>query len=135
MALRYARAKLTSGKIIAWGSSYSASLVLKIIGEQPELADGVVAFSPGEYFTAQGKPKDWIAQSSKRLNIPTFITSAHGEQQSWAAIFKVIPAASKTSYTPKGKGQHGSRSLWDRFSDSDGYWQAVGSFLKAHFGS
>jgi len=39
-----------NSKIIAWGSSYSSALVLKLVGDKPALADAVLSFSPGEYF-------------------------------------------------------------------------------------
>ena len=46
--LQYANKHYSNSKVIAWGSSYSASLVLKVAGDHPELVDGVLAFSPGE---------------------------------------------------------------------------------------
>ena len=129
-ALLYAR-KLAGKdtKIIAWGSSYSSALVLQLAGEKPELADAVLAFSPGEYFKKSGKPKDWISRSAKPLNIPVFITSAKPEKGRWLAIFKAIKSKKKVGFVPKTKGNHGSRVLWNKFSDSKEYWLAVTQFL------
>jgi len=129
-ALLYARNLAgKDSKIIAWGSSYSSALVLQLIGEKPDLADAVLSFSPGEYFNKSGKPANWIKQSAQSINVPVFITSAKSEKGRWSAIFKTIKSKNKVSFTPKTKGNHGSRALWDKFSDSKAYWLAVTQFL------
>ena len=130
-ALSYAH-KLAGkdSKIIAWGSSYSSALVLQLVGEKPELADVVLSFSPGEYFTKSGKPLNWIQKSASSINIPVFITSSKSEQHRWSAIFKSIKSKNKLGFVPKTKGNHGSRALWDKFSDSGAYWEAVTQFLE-----
>lgn len=132
-ALAYARRHFAKGKLIAWGSSYSAALVLQIAGEQPGLVDGVLAFAPGEYFGRSGKPGNWIQESAKNIRVPVFITSARDERDRWAAIFQAIPGENKGSYIPETPGNHGSRALWEKFADSPGYWQAVTAFLKKYF--
>lgn len=129
-ALRYARTKYRPGTLIAWGSSYSASLVLKLAGDEPELLDAAMAFSPGEYFTRMGKPADWIRTSAAAIEQPVFITSARKEHGAWAAIAEAIPSATKTTFVPDTEGNHGSRALWARFPDSKAYWSAVESFLQ-----
>ena len=129
-ALKWARANQADGKLVLWGSSYSAALSLRITGEEPNLIDGVMAFSPGEYFKRFGKPGDWIAASAKKISVPVFVTSAKREHQAWKAIFESIPEGAKTSFLPKTAGNHGSHALWSEFSDSDAYWTAVKSFLK-----
>ena len=118
-------------KIIAWGSSYSSALVLQLVGIKPELADAVLSFSPGEYFRKSGKPKDWISRSAKSLNVPVFITSAKSEKGRWLTIFKSIKSKKKVAFVPKMNGNHGSRALWEKFPESDEYWQAVTLFLKS----
>lgn len=133
-ALEHARSRYASGKLIAWGSSYSAALVLKVAGDQPSLVDGVLSFAPGEYFAKLGKPKDWIRSSARNIRSPVFITSARQEKQAWIGIYEVIPIKA-TSYLPSTAGNHGSRALWEQFSDSAGYWKAVKIFLHEHFSS
>jgi hypothetical protein len=133
VALKYARKVYSEGKLIAWGSSYSAALVLKIAGDKAGILDGVVAFSPGEYFSRLGQSATWIQDSAKEIKQPVFITSAKGEKKDWSNIFDAIPAKTKTSYLPKSDGNHGSRALWKQFSDSKGYWNALERFLKKHF--
>lgn len=132
-SLRYARSRFKPKQIVAWGSSYSASLVLKVAGDEPALVDGVLAFAPGEYFASLGKPDNWIRTSALHIKSPTFITSARNEKPAWAPIFEVIPIEQRTSYLPITSGNHGSRALWKKFADSDGYWSAVRIFLDENF--
>jgi len=128
-AAKYAKANFSKGKLLLWGSSYSSALVLRLAGEQPDLIDGALAFSPGEYFVRQGKPKDWITSSVSKAKCPIFITSAKKEQGSWSGIYDAIKADGKTAFLPKTTGNHGSRALWNKFSDNPEYWKAVKGFL------
>ncbi len=132
-AVDYARGKFAQGKLIIWGSSYSAALVLRLAGEYPEKTDGVLAFSPGEYFTRFGKSETFITEAAAKINVPVFITSAKPERKQWASIFKAIPSRTKTSFLPQSEGHHGSRALWNKWNDSRSYWTAVTSFLKKNF--
>jgi dienelactone hydrolase len=131
-ALVYAREHYGKGEIIAWGSSYSASLALRIAGDRPELVDGVLAFAPGEYFADQGKPDDWVEEAAGKIHVPAFITSARKETGQWADIFAAIPSEEKVSFVSVTEGNHGSRALWKQFDDSEAYWKAVSSFLKKY---
>ncbi len=131
-ALLYARKHFAKGELIAWGSSYSASLIIKMIADDKGLADRVISFSPGEYFTQFDKAPDWIKESAKKLRVPIFITSAKKEEGYWKPIYDVI-TSEKSYYLPKTAGHHGSRSLWSKYSDSNGYWHAVKGFLRGNF--
>jgi len=132
-ALMYARKKYGQGKVIAWGSSYSASLVLKVAGDNPDLSDGVLSFAPGEYFVALGKPATWIQDTAKKIQSPVFITSAKDEKDLWSAIFAAVSSKEKVSYIPATQGNHGSRALWKQYQDSEGYWKEVKNFLDKNF--
>lgn len=131
-AVDYAREHYAKGKLGVWGSSYSASLVLKLAGDDAGFADAVLAFSPGEYFAKSGKPGDWITASAKKLSQPVFITSAAKEKSLWEGIYAAIPSADKHSYLPGSGGQHGSQALWGRNPEHAGYWQAVETFLEKY---
>lgn len=128
-ALDYAREKYSNSKIIAWGSSYSAALVLKVAGDHPELVDGVIAFSPGEYFAHLGKSKTWIRDAAQNIKAPVFITSSRKEASDWSLIYQAIDITNKKSFVPKTDGKHGSKALWDKYADSEAYWDAVTRFL------
>lgn len=116
-----------TGPVIIWGSSYSSSLVLKMAGDQPDIASGVLAFSPGEYFSSEGR--NYIKASAAKIKAPVFITSAKSESGSWKSIFDAIPADGKVSFLPKGKGKHGSSALNEDVKAHKEYWVAVESFL------
>ena len=117
-----------AAKLVVWGSSYSAGLVLKLAGERNDI-DAVLAFSPGEYYKKMGKPADWIEQSAKTIEIPVFITSAKLEKKNWWKISEAIPSDQLAFFLPTKLGKHGSRALWEKFADHKEYWTAVTSFL------
>ena len=129
-ALKHAKDKYAKGKLLLWGSSYSAALALRIAGENPDLIDGVLSFAPGEYFQRFGKSADFVQKSAKKIKIPVFITSAKREYENWRAIFEAVPVDQRTKFLPNTAGNHGSRALWEKFSDHDEYWRATKAFLK-----
>ncbi len=125
-AINYGRDELKAERIIIWGSSYSASLSLVLAGRQAPKVDGVLSFSPGEYFNG----KLSIKSEAKKISVPVFITAARSETKQWKPIFKGISAA-KMGFVPKGAGKHGSSALLSQ--DSEEYWQAVLAFLDQQF--
>lgn len=131
-AINHAKEFLAKGDLIVWGSSYSSALALKIAGDRSGDIAGVLAFSPGEYFQSMGKPKDFITLSAKKIQCPSFITSARSEKGSWWSINEAIPTETKVYYLPETSGNHGSRALWSKFSDHLGYWDAVTAFLNQY---
>jgi len=128
-ALDYAL-NIAGGKIIIWGSSYSASLALKVAAQYQDNIHAVIAFSPGEYFRSFGKPADFISNSVVNLYIPAFITCANREKDKCEIIFNRIPSENKTFFIPENSGNHGSSALWNIHYDSKEYWTAVESFLE-----
>jgi len=128
-AVNYALKYYAEGKVIIWGSSYSSALVLKFAGDNIDIVDAVLSFSPGEYFSSQGKSKQWIAESATNITQPVFITSARSEKLSWWGIFEAIKSEQKEYFLPTTAGNHGSRALWDKFGDSVYYWEAVENYL------
>ncbi|MFV2005465.1 MAG: alpha/beta hydrolase, partial [Gammaproteobacteria bacterium] len=132
-SLQYARKHYSNSKVIAWGSSYSAALVLKVAGDHLQLVDGVLAFSPGEYFHHLGKSKTWIRDSAKNIKVPTFITSSKNEARDWSAIYDAIDVTYRQSFIPVTAGKHGSKALWKKQADSSAYWKAVTEFLNNNF--
>jgi dienelactone hydrolase len=127
-AIDYAN-NITNGKIILWGSSYSASLVLKTLTLDKDRIIAGLAFSPGEYFRSFGKPSDYIASYASEINLPVFITCAKREKDRCNVIFEKIPVPSKVFFVPESSGNHGSSALWNIHYDSKAYWEAVESFL------
>lgn len=132
-ALRYARSHYARGPLLAWGSSYSASLVLVVAGEDRGLVDGVLAFSPGEYFpVAPGRPT-LVTDAARAIRVPAFITSARSEEGDWRPIFAALDRSLRRAYVPEAEGRHGSSALWKTTPGQEGYWQAVRGFLNLRF--
>jgi len=131
-ALRYAREHYAKGPLLAWGSSYSASLVLVVAGETKGLVDGVLAFSPGEYFPVSPGGPHLVANAARAVTVPVFITAARSEDD-WRPIYAAIAPALRRSYVPEAEGRHGSSALWKDTPGQEGYWQAVRGFLNLRF--
>lgn len=123
-ALKWAREKHPKATVLAWGSSYSASLVLVLAAGNDDVS-GVLSFSPGEYF--DGKPS--IRAAAKEVTVPVFITSRSDETVIAKQIFEALSSSDKTQFTPKGTGVHGSSALTQLQGKSDEYWTAVDAFL------
>ena len=122
--------ELGAKKVVLVGSSYSASLSLKIAAEHPELVDAVASFSPGEYFGKE-QPK-LIETASAKVRCPAFLTSSKKEVSSWMPFFDAIPGEDgklKWGFKPEVDGQHGSRALWSTFEGSRELMTAFTGFL------
>jgi predicted alpha/beta hydrolase len=129
-AIAVVRRDHARGRLILWGSSYSAALVLVLGADQAIAPDAVVAFSPGEYFEDLGKPADWIATQARGLAVPVFLTSARDEAAQYRGIAAAIVPARLTAFVPTGKGRHGASALWPREADHAAYWTAITGFLR-----
>jgi len=123
--IQYAKTNLEAEKLIIWGSSYSATLVLYMASQHINDIDGVLAFSPGEYFTIND---NMIESFMPKINCPVFITSAKNEQKNWQAMYDNVKS-SKSYYLPEQKGFHGSKALWKDKEGHELYWKAVTKFL------
>jgi len=127
-ALKYVKNEIKSSKIIIWGSSYSADLVLYLGSQYPNDIDGILSFSPGEYFKIEGNEiKSYISE----ITCPVFITSAKNEHDSWKELYEAI-SSEKSEFLPKIKGKHGSKALWKESDENEDYWNAVRAFLKKY---
>lgn len=124
-AIEYAFA-MYDKPIILVGSSYSASLSIKIGSKNPKVW-AVSAFSPGEYFA---NDIQLITNSAHSFTKPLFITSSKEESADTKKIFDASPSKQKTQFVPSGEGIHGSRALWKETPNSAEYWQAFEAFLK-----
>jgi len=121
MAKKYKR------PVILVGSSYSASLSLKVAKENPNVK-AVLSFSPGEYFG----DKLALGKTIAGLNKPTFITSSKSEAKGAKPLADVVDSDVITHFVPASDGAHGSRVLWSEQPFSEEYWTAVNAFLKVH---
>jgi len=123
-AIDYAFAK-SKKKVILVGSSYSASLVLKIAAKD-ERVKAVLAFSPGEYFGKAYSLKDNI----KSIPVPVFTASSKEEGPALTKLMDNIQAPKKQQFTPASKGDHGSKALWKENQNAHEYWLAILMFMR-----
>jgi dienelactone hydrolase len=110
--------------IIILGSSYSASLALKIAVSNDHIS-AVAAFSPGEYFS----DKEYISKNIRQLTKPVFATSSKAEADGVTDLLKDVNSRIKVQYIPKTPGDHGSKVLWSSTPENQEYWIALMSFL------
>ncbi len=131
-ALSWAKAKKYKN-IVAWGSSYSASLVLKLAAEHPEIK-AVLAFSPGEYFSNKTLVHDW----NMKETAPTLMTFTPDEITNGG--LSLYQASSHGAARNTGdmilsfdSGAHGSSALREDKNPvgAKRYWVGVLAFLKA----
>ncbi len=129
-ALVWARSRSNNGKVIVWGSSYSAALVFPLAAAHRDEIAGVLAFSPDEYLDDQ----QIVHRSAARISVPVFVTSAKDEGEISAArsILATVPARQKTQFVPRTSGVHGSSTLRadENPSGEAENWRAVEEFLK-----
>ena len=125
-AINYAFAK-NNRKVILFGSSYSASLALKIAVTNDKVK-AVIAFSPGEYFG----DKLNLKKSITKLDKPAFVTSSKAEAADVTALLKDLQTKKITQFIPAfGDGVHGSSALWKDNKNEGEYWAALMMFLKS----
>lgn len=122
-ALAWARGRDPSGRVLAWGSSYSAALVFPLAAMGGVSA--LLAFSPGEYL-----PGFSVRGAAARVNCPAFVASDRGEEGEAARLLDAVRGAPKRQFRPVA-GAHGSSILRaDRNPRGAAQaWAAVREFL------
>lgn len=118
--------RLYGRPVILLGSSYSASLALRVSGKNNKVL-AVVAFSPGEYFV-EFSPT-FAADAAKRVDQPVFMTGSMTEIPEMKPIFDAVASTDKTLFTPKEEGIHGARTLMPSIANHEEYWAALEAFL------
>lgn len=127
-AINYVRDGFEPEKLYILGSSYSSVLSIIYAAQNPDAVDGVLAFSPGEYFEYDERS---VADYAAELLTPIFITSAKSEYENWESIYNAISDGGKTKFIPKVESIHGSRALWESTEGSKECWRAVNQFFKS----
>ncbi|WP_417236973.1 alpha/beta hydrolase [Bizionia paragorgiae] len=123
-AIDYADSLSNGENIILLGSSFSASLALKIAVINPKVK-AVIAFSPGEYFGDKFNLKNAL----DALDKPAFVTSSKKEVPAVSTLIENIDLKNIVHYMPKEEGAHGSLSLWTMIPNNEEYWKALEGFL------
>lgn len=122
----FLQAEFHPQKLIIWGSSYSAALSFVVANMQQDAINGLVAFSPGNYFELNGKGIDAFASN---VTCPVFMTCSQEEVPSRQPLFDAISIEDKTFFQPDFEGYHGSKALWSQHSGNEKYWDALTRFL------
>lgn len=118
--------KHSTQKIILFGSSYSASLVMKIGNHHPDVA-AVIAFSPGEYFQPKVVIKEFLNEYDKEI----FVASTIKEGPFVQDLVSGISADILTLFIPtETEGVHGSKALWDIQPGNEEVWLSLLLFFK-----
>lgn len=123
--LNYVKDSLGCETILAWGSSYSSALVFSLAAEHPEI-DGILSFSPGNWFTINEKT---TLEHAEQLEIPVFITSTKTEESEWRVLYNAVNSGDKAFFLPETEGKHGSSALFEVEEEHENYWNAVKEFL------
>ncbi|TNF27033.1 MAG: alpha/beta hydrolase [Bacteroidetes bacterium] len=111
--------------VIIFGSSYSASLAMKLGQEMPQVA-GVIAFSPGEYFGNKLKVQEVAAQLSK----PTFVACGADEKEYVKPLADAVRTDKKIFFAPPTGGAHGAACLDKGTEGETEYWIQMINFIQ-----
>ncbi len=113
-------------KIILWGSSYSASLVLHEAAGN-EQVKAIIAFSPGDYF---GEAAPSLSKIFPNLQQAFWISSSQQEASGLATLLEGASLKeNQQQFIPQSKGFHGSRVLWGGQEGAEEYWASLQAFL------
>ncbi|TJY36435.1 alpha/beta hydrolase family protein [Pontimicrobium aquaticum] len=131
-ALEFVKTSHFTGKKIVWGSSYSATLCIKLASKNTDAIDGVLAFSP-----ASGEPMEGCRPEEilKTLKTPLLLLrpSIEAEIESVKTQLALAKEYNHETYVTKN-GVHGSSMLVeDRVGSSiDENWEVVKTFLNKY---
>ncbi|WP_109830660.1 alpha/beta hydrolase [Reichenbachiella versicolor] len=128
-ALDFVKSYCDGAPIIVLGSSYSASLSIRLSSEYSSIS-ALILFSPGEYFSSAGKGRDYIQTLAEKVTVPSLIMSSYDEQENVKLIYAKLSSESKIFFYPiDSPGNHGAKALYTKFYDHKLYWERVMSFL------
>ena len=125
-AIEYVRKTYQPTALILVGSSYSATLALRISAENKYPLTATLAFSPGEYIETN---RNFLSEMVAQIKTPVFITSARDEDERWKAFSANIPKGKLNTFLPSLKGRHGSSALWRSTEGHMLYRRATYAFL------
>ena len=128
-ALEFVKTSNFTGKKIVWGSSYSATLGIKLASENIDIIDGVLAFSPASGEPMEGCRPEEILKTLK-TSLLLLRPSREAEIESVKAQLTLAKEFNHETYVAKN-GVHGSSMLVeDRVGSSvDENWEVVKTFL------
>ena len=111
--------------VIVMGSSYSASLALKLAKGNPKVK-AVIAMSPGQYF---GNKLD-MAEVCKDFDKPVFMSCSAKERKYVQELSALMDKSKTVFFAPTEGGDHGSRSLEPDCEENTIYWIQLINFVQ-----
>jgi len=124
-AINYIQTNDPGALIFLMGSSFSASLCLKVAKDRDDI-QAVIAYSPGEFFNTLS-----IAEYLKGLKTPTYIGCTQSEYPYVQQLSAGIEASKFVVYKPEnGNGKHGVETLWWDSDTREECWLSLMFFLK-----
>ncbi len=125
------RARGFGGKIVLWGSSYTAGRLFSVIADRPAEVAAAIAMSPGRGYVQRGSNGEpsWAEQ----VHVPVFMTWPESEfTEERAATFEQLASQDKVLHRQQG-GRHGSSTLHSEHNPNcEDVWKGIESFLATH---
>ncbi|WP_191859987.1 alpha/beta hydrolase [Hanstruepera ponticola] len=131
-SLKYMKNTSNTGKIIVWGSSYSATLAIKLAYNNPDIVDAVLAFSP-----ASGEPMNGCQPNPYFESIKTPMLLLRPSSEAAIESVKTQMALAEEfghqTYVAQN-GRHGSSMLVEERVQAPvtANWKVVMDFLNKH---
>jgi hypothetical protein len=117
--------EISEQEIILFGSSFSATLALKI-GKDCERVKAIIAYSPGEFF----RNHFLIHDELRGIDKPIYISGTQLEYPYLKRLTELAPKAKKTVFQPQNsEGKHGAKALWKSDDVSKEYWLSLLMFI------
>ena len=112
--------------VLLFGSSFSASLCIIAAVDNPSVK-GVIAFSPGEFFT----PVINVGEKISGFDKPLFVATSTREYPFVKEMIKEVPSRYITMVRPSEEYDgHGASMLWEDSPVSDEYWLSLMLFFR-----
>ena len=119
-AMEYIQNTSIRNRYIIFGSSFSASLAMKLANQNWRVA-GVIAFSPGEFFAPQSA-KGWLTDFDRMV----YVASTRQEQRFVEELVKDIPPQHITKYQSQMRG---ASALFSESPHSNENWMSLMLFI------
>lgn len=125
-AIAYVKTLDVKPRIFLMGSSFSASLCLKVANERSDI-EAVIGFSPGEFFGTQLN----VEEAVRGLQTPFFVGCPRSEHYYVLQLLSGTQSSKKIIFKPESSdGLHGAKTLWWESATRDEFWLSLLFFLK-----
>ena len=118
--------KKSQQKVVLFGSSYSATLALKLGIQNPKVK-AIIAYSPGEFF----RNRFLIHDELEKTDIPIYVAGTQLEYSYLQRLTELVPKDKLVIFQPQNDtGKHGAKALWKQNNDvSHEYWLSLLMFI------